>query len=692
MNEPAWRDEVRLRAQRRVLWCRELWGRNRYSGEEALAITHSEVERALRPRDELLAEEQKFHKSDTLAAELTAKIEKARRRNDKRWQHLLDLFRLSDGEAALLACALAVESEPSLRRVLGYLEDQVSPIDVSPAIVADLWAMPEPPIIGSGSPLRRWRLAEPLATGREPESNMGGWTADPQLLTYLLSESEPDQESPESTAACLYEQDRDAISALIGAFTGGGPSLQVEINAPRGAGKATLAAQACGRLGYALVAVDCAGLAAATDPRGAAIRALRTATLNNSLVHWRRAELLEPAVLTEISQMADVTFIGTDTPLRSHPGSGTMRRTFRLRALTRSQRIDLWSALSKEPVPVPVRDWALGPGEVVAAKRAATIGEDAVREICKGLLLDVPSELITPLRQPYVWDDLIVPAQLHEHLQEFEGQSRARAEVLDDWGLGRLSPLGRGVTAMFAGPSGTGKTMAAQVLARELGLELLRIDLAGVVNKYIGETEKHLRSVFAACERAPVMLFFDEADALFGRRMQVNDAHDRFANIEVDYLLQRMEEFDGVAVLATNRKGDIDTAFMRRLRFVIDFAPPTVAERERIWRAALEASREGDGTPLTESLDWQALARDLDLTGAGIKSTALGAAFLARSEGSRIATRHIFAAARRELEKQGVVVRAGRLENAKDDGHNGNGAGKPLSAGEIEQMVNGALR
>jgi ATPase family associated with various cellular activities (AAA) len=675
MSEPAWREEVRLRAQRRVLWCRELWGRNRYAGEDALAITHSEVERALAPRAELLAQEERFYTSDKDAAELTAKIKKPRRRGDKRWQHLLDLFQLSDGETALLACALAVESQPSLRRVFGYLEDQVAPVDVSPAIVADLWALPEPPIVGSGSPLRRWRLAEPLAEGREPESSIGGWTADPLLLAHLLSDSGSAQESPESIATCFYAQERDAIAALAGAFTSDGPSLQIEISAPRGAGKATLAAQACERLKRGLVAVDCAGLAAAKDPRGATIRALRTATLSNSIVHWRKAELLEPALLTEISQLAGVTFLGTDTPLRDQAGSGVMRRSFRLGGLTRAQRIDLWSVLSKQPVPEPVRDWALGPGEVVAAKRAATIGEEAVREICKGLLLEVPSELITPLRQPYTWDDLIVPAQLHDHLREFEGQSRARAEVLDEWGLGRLSPLGRGVTAMFAGPSGTGKTMAAQVLARELGLELLRIDLAGVVNKYIGETEKHLRSVFAACERGPVMLFFDEADALFGRRMQVNEANDRFANIEVDYLLQRMEEFDGVAVLATNRKGDIDTAFMRRLRFVIDFAPPTVAERERIWRAALEASRDSDGTPLTESLDWHALARDLDLTGAGIKSAALGAAFLARAEGSRIATRHIFAAARRELEKQGVVVRAGRL-----------------SAGEIEQMVNGALR
>jgi SpoVK/Ycf46/Vps4 family AAA+-type ATPase len=193
-------------------------------------------------------------------------------------------------------------------------------------------------------------------------------------------------------------------------------------------------------------------------------------------------------------------------------------------------------------------------------------------------------------------------------------------------------------------------------------LDLYRVDLAGVVSKYIGETEMHLRQVFEACQRAPVLLFFDEADALFGRRTQVSDAHDRYANIEIDYVLQQLEEFDGLAILATNRKADLDTAFVRRLRFIVDFAPPTAGERERLWRLALEGASDVNGKPLIDELDWQGLAHRLDLTGAGIKSAALAAAFLARSEGGPIGQRHVLAAARRELEKQGIVVRPGQLE------------------------------
>jgi SpoVK/Ycf46/Vps4 family AAA+-type ATPase len=218
------------------------------------------------------------------------------------------------------------------------------------------------------------------------------------------------------------------------------------------------------------------------------------------------------------------------------------------------------------------------------------------------------------------------------------------------------------VTALFSGASGTGKTMAVQVIARSLGLELLRIDLAGVVNKYIGETEKHLRQLFDVSERAPILLLFDEADALFGKRSQVSDAHDRYANIEIDYLLQRMERFDGVAILATNRKGDLDTAFVRRLRFIVDFAPPSPDERERLWRIALEGAHDSEGRPLTEALDWTGLARDLDLTGAGIKSAALAAAHLARHDQALIGQRHVLAAAARELEKQGVVLRSTQRE------------------------------
>jgi SpoVK/Ycf46/Vps4 family AAA+-type ATPase len=228
--------------------------------------------------------------------------------------------------------------------------------------------------------------------------------------------------------------------------------------------------------------------------------------------------------------------------------------------------------------------------------------------------------------------------------------------VYEGWGFRRLWPLGRGISALFAGPSGTGKTMAAQVIARALSRELYRVDLAGLVNKYIGETEKRLRTVFDACERAAVVLFFDEADALFGQRTQVKDAHDRFANIQIDYLLQRMEQFDGVAILATNRKSDLDSAFVRRIRFIVDFLPPGPAERMRLWKLALP-ERSPSGEALLDRIDWEYLASNLNMTGAGIKSVALAAAFRARATHTRITMPHLLAAARREMAKTGLIMR-----------------------------------
>jgi ATPase family protein associated with various cellular activities (AAA)/winged helix domain-containing protein len=258
------------------------------------------------------------------------------------------------------------------------------------------------------------------------------------------------------------------------------------------------------------------------------------------------------------------------------------------------------------------------------------------------------------------WDDIVLPAAARAQLEEIAAQVRHRATVYEDWQFARRLPRGRGVTVLFAGPSGTGKTMAAEVLARELDLDLYRIDLAGVVNKYIGETEKNLRRIFAAAEESGAILFFDEADALFGKRTDVRDSHDRYANIEIDYLLQRMEAYTGLAILATNRKSALDRAFLRRLRFLVDFPFPAADLRLRIWQKVLPPSAP------TARLDFGALAR-LDLTGGNIQSVAINAAFLAAADGRVITMDHLTHAAEREytkLDKAASEAEFGALSGA----------------------------
>jgi len=242
------------------------------------------------------------------------------------------------------------------------------------------------------------------------------------------------------------------------------------------------------------------------------------------------------------------------------------------------------------------------------------------------------------------WDDLVLPDPQRHTLREIAAHVRQRTRVYEAWGFASKGARGLGISALFAGASGTGKTMAAEVLADELRLDLYRIDLSQVVSKYIGQTEKNLRRVFDAAEEGGAILLFDEADALFGKRSEVRDSHDRYANIEVSYLLQRMESYRGLAILATNMKDALDTAFMRRIRFVVEFPFPDADQRAEIWRRIFPPD-----TP-AEGLDTYKLAR-LSVAGGNIRNIALNAAFLAADAGEPVRMAHLSRAARSEYAK-----------------------------------------
>jgi hypothetical protein len=242
------------------------------------------------------------------------------------------------------------------------------------------------------------------------------------------------------------------------------------------------------------------------------------------------------------------------------------------------------------------------------------------------------------------WADLVLGEAEISILHEITAHVAHRTTVYETWGLAAKSARGLGISALFAGASGTGKTLAAEVLAQALRLDLYRIDLSGVVSKYIGETEKNLRRVFDAAEEGGAILFFDEADALFGKRSEVKDSHDRYANVEINYLLQRMESYRGLAVLATNMKGALDPAFLRRLRFVVNFPFPDIVQRAELWRRMFPPP-----TP-TEGLDVAALAR-LNIAGGNIRNIALNAAFLAAEAAEPVRMPHILRAVRSEYAK-----------------------------------------
>ncbi len=258
--------------------------------------------------------------------------------------------------------------------------------------------------------------------------------------------------------------------------------------------------------------------------------------------------------------------------------------------------------------------------------------------------------LARKLEPKATWDDIVLPEESLNLLKQVAGQVSQRSKVYDQWGFRAKMNRGLGINALFAGDSGTGKTMAAEVIANALQLNLYRIDLSGVVSKYIGETEKNLRRLFDAAEDGGAILFFDEADALFGKRSEVKDSHDRYANIEINYLLQRMESYNGLAILATNMRSALDSAFMRRLRFIIDFPFPGIKERREIMGKVFPS-----GVPLG-NLDYDRLAR-LNLTGGSINNVAINAAFLAAHAGVPVSMPMVLEAAKAEFRKMERPIR-----------------------------------
>ncbi len=281
----------------------------------------------------------------------------------------------------------------------------------------------------------------------------------------------------------------------------------------------------------------------------------------------------------------------------------------------------------------------------------AAVSRSLVHRCCYRQVVHRLGELASQVPAAYTWDDVVLPEAQKRLMQQACGHIRHRHQVYYRWGFDRKVTYGRGLSILFAGAPGTGKTMCAQVIANQLDMEIYKINLSQIVSKYIGETEKNLRAVFTEAKNAGCILFFDECDALFGKRSEVKDAHDRNANVEVAYLLQQLEEYDGVCILATNLLGNIDAAFMRRITYVVRFPFPEPPMREAIYRRMVPP-----GAPVADDIDWAFLAEKFQLSGGHIKNIVLAAAFLAAGRGEPISMAHLLRAAVDELKKNDIVV------------------------------------
>lgn len=280
-----------------------------------------------------------------------------------------------------------------------------------------------------------------------------------------------------------------------------------------------------------------------------------------------------------------------------------------------------------------------------------TIHENVLHEACFLQSKHRLKSAATRIEAKYAWEDIILPQNIIEQLKNICNQLKYRHVVYGEWGFDQKLSYGKGLCVLLYGPPGTGKTMTVQVIANELKLELFRIDLSQVISKYIGETEKNLQRIFDQAQASNAILFFDEADAIFGKRSEVKDAHDRYANIETSYLLQKVEEYEGMSILATNFKDNIDAAFTRRIQHMVEFPFPDAAHRKMIWEKLFPKE-----APLDEDVDFEFLANRFELSGGSIKNVVLSSAFLAAQEKGPIQMKHLVRALKYELHKTGRVL------------------------------------
>jgi len=516
------------------------------------------------------------------------------------------------------------------------------------------------------APLRRWRLIE-IAHGGESllRSQL---RIDEHVLHYLTGISFMDQRleglvKPFTIRGSLppsHEQVADRIAHFWARRRGSTEWATVQICGRDQSSKCNVAARACARLGLRLHIMRAADVPQSVAEREAFARLWeREALLLGSALLLEQGEQeIPPAALSLIDSLNSVLFVSVpeSLSLRDRP----LYRV-EVRKPSPDEQQSVWlnvlgpmaSEVNGELERV-VSQFSLGTdaihnaGELVhealAHENEETSAGNTLWDACRTQARPRLDDLAQRIEAVATWNDLVLPGSQMSALHEISIHVRQRAKVYRDWGFAARGERGLGISALFAGASGTGKTMAAEVLANDLQLDLYRIDLSQVVSKYIGETEKNLRRVFDAAEEGGAVLLFDEADALFGKRSEVKDSHDRYANIEVSYLLQRMESYRGLAILTTNLKTAVDTAFMRRLRFIIEFPFPDAAHRAQIWRQIFPIQ-----TP-THELDFTRLAR-LSIPGGNIRNIALHAAFLAADGGAAVTMAHLARAARSEYTK-----------------------------------------
>ncbi len=604
--------------------------------------------------------------------------------------HLARCFRLSALEQQVLIISLAPQIDGRYEKLYAYLQNDMTKRFASVDLILDLLSSSSEERLQMmvcfhpSAPLRRFGLVETV----ENEPNTAAsrrLKVDARVVHLMLGNNAVDSRvqpylrfylplawKEVVVASTLQNRLSQLLQASLHDANGQRPILY--FHGRPGVGKKTVARALCGETGTALAVADMRSLLRSPETFAEQIRLiLREGLLLPCAIYFDHFENLESAegesaarLMKEINEIGWLTFLGSENALPGELLDLTTIYAIEIPAPDYASQKALWQKHLDGAWPESdglARRFDLTGGQISRAvrhARQAALVHDPKNGrltladlIASSRVQSQPklSALARKIEPKYRWADLVLPEDQMVQLCELTNQVKYRQIVMNEWGFASKLSLGYGLNALFAGQSGTGKTMAAEVIANELGLDLYKIDLSAVVSKYIGETEKNLNRVFTEAEHSNAILFFDEADALLGKRSEVRDAHDRYANIEIAYLLQKMEEYEGITILATNLRQNIDEAFTRRIRFIVEFPLPEEENRRRIWQGIWPQA-----TPLAPEVDLHFMARQFKLTGGNIRNIALAASFLAAENGQLVDMKHLLQATKREFQKMGRLV------------------------------------
>ncbi len=607
-------------------------------------------------------------------------------------------FGLTYFEYAVFIICLAPQLDARYQKLYAYLQNDLSKKAPGIDLILDfLSGTPEERLhnikfFHPSAPLQKFNLVEKVTIGYETVKVLG-FLSVPQRLTFFVLENqfvEPNLEkvlrlhkplSFDSIVVSdnLQTQLKDLIKELVPANGEKQLGTMFFLTGREGSGRKTITRAICSELNVLCGVVDLRALKRDPESFRDRIRLiLREGILQPCIICFDNFETLQQTndsdkflldiLVQELREFGWITVACSQNPMPSELLDDLSVYPIELPFPNYNQQKELWYLNLKrelgdgdlpEIAMLPQR-FTLSAGQikrsVILANRIAQIRSPLKYQITKEDLFASSriqsqpqlSTMARKVKSNYRWSSLVLPDEQMEQLKELASHFKNKNLVMDDWGFATKLSLGQGINALFSGPSGTGKTMAAEIIAAQFGLDLYKIDLSGVVNKYIGETEKNLNRVFTEAERSNAILFFDEADALLGKRSEVKDAHDRYANVEVAYLLQKMEEYNGITILATNLSQNIDEAFTRRIRFIVEFPMPSLKDRRRIWDGIWPAN-----IPLATELDLDFMATQFKLSGGNIRNIALSAAFYAANNGQIVKMEHLVRATKREFQKIG---------------------------------------